>query len=149
MKVTYDKKEFFKDSESITTPKVLLNVCDPYQYNITDSNIFYSNYYTTPEKVWKSGNRNMGSISIDKIFSYHIICNMICIDLPKTQWNLVPFKYKYFELCCKKLKEYCDSNDIKLIASPIFGTEVIEGNWKKIISILNSHFPNFHLLIYK
>lgn len=148
MRIAYDKKEFFMDSEMITTPKILLNVCDPYYY-ITDSNLFYRNYYISPEQVWRKSDRKMGNVSYDSIFSYHTICNMICVDLPKTQWNLVPFKYNQFAACCNKLKKYCETNNIKLLISPIFGTEVIEGNWKQILSILSDKFPDFKLVIYK
>lgn len=150
MKVAHSKKEFFKDCELITSKKVLLDVCDLYYYGITDSNLFYQNYYTGMDKSFKQINpRKFGSIGFTDIFSYHQICHMICVDLPKTQYNIVPFHYDAFNICCKHLKEYCDKNEVNTLITPVFGKETIEGDWKEILNILKDNFPTHKLIIYK
>lgn len=149
MKITHEKKKFFRETESVVSKKVLLNVCDLHGYHRTDSNHFYASYYKQPEIDFKNEkDKHLGKIFFSKIFTYHIMCNMICIRLPKTPYNLVPFRYRAFESCCKKLKHYCDENEIKLILTPVFGREILEGNWKTILSILEKYFPDFHLVVY-
>lgn len=136
--------------ESVISKKVLLNICDVHGYNRTDSNLFYNNYYNSPKTDFlKEKNKYLGKIFFTDIFTYHVICNMICVQLPKTNYNIVPFKYNAFENCCKKLLNYCNRNEIKLILTPVFGSEVLEGNWKEILTILEKYFTDFHLVVYK
>lgn len=150
MKITQEKKKFFRDFESVITNKVLLNICDLHGYDRTDSNLFYDHYYKQPKEDFiNEKDKKLGKIFFTNIFSYHIICNMICVELPKTTYNLVPFKYTAFENCCRKLRNYCDNNDIKLILSPVFGSEILEGKWKKITDIIDHHFYDFHLIVFK
>lgn len=150
MKIIQDKKEFFKESESIIENKILLNICDKNKYGLTDSNEFYKSYYKQPEIDFiNKKNKHLGSVFYSKIFSYHIICNILCVELPKTPYNIVPFKYNIFEICCQKLKNYCDSNNIHFLVTPVFGKNILEGNWKVIMSILSNYFQDCKLLIYK
>ena len=50
VKVISKSKTKFKECEIDTIPKILLNICDMYNYGYTDSNIFYRNLYSDPEK---------------------------------------------------------------------------------------------------
>ena len=42
-----------------------------------------------------------------------------------------------------------DNNDIHTIYSPIFATEILEGNWKEILDIMNNIFINDNIFIFK
>ena len=143
MKIHYEISTNFSKYEYDTDPKILLNICNTIDYNVTDTNVFYSRFYTKIEKDFKKSNykNKFGNIDFCKIFAYHIVCNMFCVEWPKTYYNLIPFKMNYFKKCCLKLKDYIEKNSIKSILSPIFGTEILQGNWKEILLTMNDIFP--------
>ena len=152
MKIRYEITTNFSKYEYDTNPKILLNICNTIDYNVTDSNIFYSRFYTKIEKEFRKSNykNKFGNIDFCKIFSYHIVCNMFCVDWPKSTYNMIPFKLKYFKDCCLKLNNYIKENNIELILSPFFGTEILQGNWKDIITTMENIFPeNLKYIIFR
>lgn len=142
-------KTDYRNFEINPDNKILLNICDSIEYNVTDSNEFWSNYYS---KIQKDFNEHkpfkLGDVHYTKIFSYHIVCNMICVEWPKTFYNIKPFKINYFKKCCKKCSEYMKENNIHLIYTPVLGSKILEGNWKDILSILNTEFKDSELYIF-
>jgi hypothetical protein len=150
MKLTYLPKSDFLNYESDTINKICLDICDKYSYNSTDSNNFYSLYYTQPYQSFKKEpTHKYGEVFYTTIFSYQIICHMICVEYPKTYYNIKPFKPHIFKKCCLECKKYMDNNDIHTIYSPIFATEILEGNWKEILDIMNNIFINDNIFIFK
>lgn len=145
MKVIKCNKSDFKSCENTTIKKILINICDYLIYGLTDTNYFYRNWYTNPKNDYDQNNHNLGSVFYSKILSYHIIANMVCVELPKTAYNLKPFKMNYFERCCNSLKDFIDSNDIKEIHTPIFGTKILESNWSDILKTMKEVFDNSKL----
>lgn len=142
-KTDYPKFEISSDN------KILLNICDSYEYNVTDSNEFWSNYYL---KIKKDFNEykpyKLGNVHYTEIFSYHIVCNMICVEWPKTFYNLKPFKLNYFKKCCHKCYDYMKKNDFKIIYTPVFGSKILEGNWIDILSTMNQIFLDCEMYIF-
>ena len=144
MKIQNEISTNFKKYEYDTNLKILLNICNTIDYNVTDTNVFYSRFYTKIEKEFNESkiDHKFGNISFCKIFTYHVICNMFCVEWPKSYYNITPFKINYFKKCCLKLNNYIIQNDIKTILSPIFGTEILQGNWKDILKTMNDIFPS-------
>ena len=136
MKFLTKKISQFKECESNTTPKILLNICDYLRYGITDSNEFYRNYYVDPAKDFNrlqlEGKIKLGSVFYSTPLSYHIIANIVCVELPKTPYNLIPFKLKWFLSGCKRVLNYSIKHEIKEIHTPVFATDILEGDWGKI-----------------
>ncbi len=60
---------------------------------------------------------------------------------------MVPFKYKHFKTCCNKLAKYIEENKIKNLVAPVFGKEILEGNWTEILGIIKNTFPNTDLTV--
>ena len=152
MKINYEITSNFNKYEFITKPKILLNICDKIEYGVTDTNVFYNRFYNKIEKDFSNNisTHKYGGISMCKIFTYHIICDMFCVCWPKSVYNIKPFKPLIFKECCLKLCNYMKLNNIQDILSPIFGTEILEGNWKEILTILNDIFPeDTHYTIFK
>ncbi len=143
MKIRHEISTNFKKYEYDTNPKILLNICNTIDYNVTDTNTFYSRFYTKIEKEFRDPKNpnKFGNINFCKIFSYHIVCNMFCVEWPKSYYNMIPFKINYFKKCCLKLNDYIIENSIGTILSPIFGTEILQGNWKDILNIMGDIFP--------
>ena len=144
MRIQYDICSNFKNYEYVTEPKVLINICDADEYDVTDSNEFYNRFYAKTKDDFNNPayKHKLGSNAYINIYSYHIICNMFCVVWPKTQLNIKPFKYPFFKACCRNLKDYMLKNNIKNIISPPFGLEILEGKWKDIFIIMNGIFPN-------
>jgi len=143
MKLKYANKSEFLSRESVTEEKVMLNICDKYDYGVTDANQFYGLYYTKPEQDFKNtptSDKDYGNIFFTEIFSYHKICNMICVQWPKTQYNIRPFKIDHFRKCLLKLKEYMTKNNIKLVYTPVFAKDIFQGDWGGILTTMNSVF---------
>lgn len=137
MSVKYDTVSNFLNYESITDNKILLNICNDSVYGVTDSNEFYSRYYKLEDSFYNNKQKYVfGNNYYHNIFSYHIVCNMICVDWPKSFYNINPFKYNHFTKCIKKLNSYILNNNIKLILTPIFGKEILQGEWSKIMKII-------------
>ena len=133
-----DFRTFENDTEH---PRVLLNICDAHSYDVTDSNQFYNTFYLKPKKDFNSQTGlKLGDVFYTEIFSYHIICNMVCVKWPKTEINIQPFKLNYFRKCCLKCNDYMSKNNINLIYTPVFGTEILEGNWGQIIQTMCDTF---------
>ena len=145
MKIEKLNKSSFKCCENITNKKLLLNICDYLNYWLTDSNDFYRNLYVEPQKDYYENNHNLGDVFYSYPLSYHIIANLVCVQLPKTTFNLIPFKYKPFKTCCIKVLEYVKNNDIKEIHTPIFGTKILEGKWGDILLIMKDIFSRSNL----
>jgi len=146
----------FKKCENSTTKKVLLNICDHLKYGITDSNVFYRNRYVNPQRDFtdyqKQGLIKLGFVYYSKILSYHILANIVCAELPKAINNLVPFKYEAFIRGCNNLNSFIEKYEIEEIHTPIFGTKILEGDWKKIVMILRNTLTsnkNLRLCIYE
>lgn len=154
-------KYFITDVEEPSADyKIVINICSPLNYGITDSNRFLGKLYKKPEKTyyeWARGNYkytddghfNLGSNQYVSIFTYFTICNMLCINRQKAVDNLQPFKYDAFDICCKKLSEYCKKNDISQIRTIIFGKDILEGNWDKILGIIQKNCDWMDLYIYQ
>lgn len=123
--------------ESTCNKKVLLNICDYAVYGLTDSNQFYRNYYVDQINDYNNNPHPLGSVIYTKLLSYHILANMSCVVLPKTVYNLNPFKIEYFKKCCDNLINYIKENNIEEIHTPVFGTKILEGDWSEILSVLN------------
>lgn len=142
MQIQHEISTNFKKYEYDTNYKVLLNICNTIDYNVTDSNVFYSRFYNKIENEFKESNykHKFGDINFCNIFTYHIVCNMFCVEWPKSYYNMIPFKLNYFEKCCLKLNNFIIKNNIKKILSPIFGSEILQGNWKDIINTMNDIF---------
>ena len=142
MKIHYEIVSNFNNYEYDTNSKILLNICNTIEYGVTDTNSFYSRFYNKIEKEFKQHTilHKFGNISFCPIFTYHIICNMFCVEWPKNTYNITPFKIKYFKNCCLKLNDYIEKNNINTIMSPIFGTEILQGNWKDILALMNDIF---------
>lgn len=144
MKFLTKKISQFKECESNTTPKILLNICDYLRYGITDSNEFYRNYYVDPAKDFNKlqldGKIKMGTVFYSTPLSYHIIANIVCVELPKTTYNLIPFKLKWFLRGCERISKYCIKHNVKEIHTPVFGTDILEGDWSKIYSGMSKIF---------
>lgn len=130
--------QFKASCEATSYRKILLNICDYVTYGLTDSNIFYRNYYIDQVNDYKNNPHPLGSIIYTKLLSYHIMANMSCVVLPKTNYNLQPFKLDYFKKCCNKLIDYINDNEIEELHTPIFGTKLLEGNWNDIMSVLKN-----------
>ena len=60
---------------------------------------------------------------------------------------MTPFKYKHFTTCCKKLADYMRENMTKLLIAPVFGKEILEGNWTEILNIMKNTLPNCDLTV--
>lgn len=149
-------KSEFKQCENSTTKKVLLNICDYLNYGLTDSNDFYRNWYVNQvrdyDKLKLEGKIKLGTVFYSTPLSYHIIANLVCVRLPKTEYNLIPFDYEAFKNCCRSLREYIVSNEIKEIHTPVFGSKILEGNWSKIQEILKDimiGIPDLKMFVYK
>lgn len=140
VKIISKPKSKFKECEVNTTPKLLLNICDLYNYGFTDSNIFYRNLYADPEKdfykITIDRYFELGDIFYTKILSYLRMANIICVEFPKTSYNLIPFKYKPFKKAVEASINYIENNEIKEIHTPIFANRICEGDWSKILEIL-------------
>jgi hypothetical protein len=150
MKLTYLPKSDFLKYESDTNSKICLDICDKFSYDVTDSNTFYNLYYTKHrENFIKQSTPSYGDVLYTPIFSYQIICHMICVEYPKTYYNMKPFKPQLFKKCCLKCKKYMNENDIHIIYTPIFGTEILEGDWKEILNIMNTIFTNDNILTFR
>lgn len=142
MKLLKLEKSKFRTCEDTTIKKVLLNICDYLIYGLTDTNYFYRNWYIDPKCDFKVKDHTLGSVFYSKVLSYHIIANMVCVKMPKTTYNLNPFKLNWFKKCCNSLKEYIIANDIKEIHTPIFGTKILEGDWQSILQVMKETFEN-------
>lgn len=154
-------KYFFTDIEEPSVDyKIVINICDLIDCCHTDTNRLLNNLYSKPKKVyyeWASGKLNylndglfvLGGVQFVPIFTYFTVCNMLCINRPKAIDNLQPFKYDSFEVCCKKMKSYCDKNDIHQIRTTVFGKDILEGDWSKILSILQKTCNDLDLYIYE
>lgn len=140
MKIEKLSRSIFKQCENSTSKKLLLNICDYLNYGLTDSNDFYKNLYVEPQKDYYENNHNLGDVFYSTPLSYHIIANMVCVQLPKTTYNIIPFKMKWFKRCCNSVIEYINNNEIKEIHTPIFGTKILEGKWIDILSIMKETF---------
>jgi len=152
MKIQYEITSNFNKYEYDINTKILLNICNTTDYGVTDTNVFYARFYNKIEKefIKHTYNNKFGNISFCNIFTYHIVCNMFCVDWPKTIYNLTPFKINCFKTCCLKLAEYMSSNKIDYILSPVFGTEILQGDWREIISVMNDIFPeNTKYIVFK
>lgn len=153
MKVQFFNRSDFLILESDARNKILIDICDRYQYGVTETNQLYSQYYTKPAKNFRntpSSLKKYGDIFFTEITSYQILCHMICVDWPKSITNMMPFKINYFRKCCRKLNEYCKNNNIKLLNCTIFGIDILEGSWTEILQTMNDIFDeNIHLCIIK
>lgn len=157
VKVISKSKTKFKECEIDTIPKILLNICDLYNYGYTDSNIFYRNLYSDPEKdyfnITKDGYLKLGDVFYSKILSYLIMANIVCVEFPKTTYNLIPFKYKSFKKAVEAIIHYIKNHEIKEVHTPIFANRICEGDWSKIIEILKEELDkvsyDVSLYIYK
>ena len=144
----YPKTDYLK-FENSSENKILLNICDDSDYNVTDSNLFWSNYYTKIEKDFKKQPfKKIGDVFYTEILSYQIVCNMICVDWTKTYYNLKTFKLKYFQKCCYKCYDYMKNHDINIIYTPKLGTEILEGNWNEILNTLINVFHDCTLYLF-
>ena len=152
MKIVKKQKTHFKECENTTTPKILLNICDYVKYGLTDTNEFYRNWYVNPERDYNKLQENskikLGDCFFSTPLSYHTIANLVCVKLPKTSYNIIPFKYESFKTSLLIVKEYIDRKEIKEIHTPIFGTKIIEGSWLKIMNIIKYTFDTFDDLIF-
>ena len=157
VKVISKSKTKFKECEIDTIPKILLNICDLYNYGYTDSNIFYRNLYSDPEKdyfnITKDGYLKLGDVFYSKILSYLIMANIVCVEFPKTTYNLIPFKYKSFKKAVEAIIHYIENHEIKEVHTPIFANRICEGDWSKIIEILKEELDkvsyDVSLYVYK
>lgn len=150
MKLTYLPKSDFLKYECDTTYKICLDICDKFTYDVTDSNLFYNLHYINHRNNFISHSTpEYGDVIYTTIFSYQIICHMICVKYPKTYYNIKPFKPHLFKKCCLKCKEYMNENDIHMIYAPLFGTEILEGNWKEILNIMDTIFINDSIYVFK
>jgi hypothetical protein len=149
MKIQYIPKHEYKSYECTTYKKICLDICDTTVYGETDSNFFYKLYYINLDDIYNKTSKKLGLNIYKDIFSYQILCQMICVELPKSYYNIKPFKLKYFEKCCKYCKRFMLDNDINTIYTPIFGTEILEGNWKEILDVMNSIFINDSIYVFK
>lgn len=151
MKIEKKQKTHFKECENTTIPKILLNICDVVSYGRTDSNEFYRNWYTKPQKSFNILNNEglikLGYYWFDYELSYHIIANLVCVELPKTTYNIIPFKYKPFRTALYGVKKFIKENQIQEIHTPIFGTKIIEGDWIKILKIIKEVFEDSEDLV--
>jgi len=145
MKLIQLDKSQFKSCENTVTKKILINICDYLIYGLTDTNHFYRNWYVDPKRDYESNDHSLGTVIYSKPLSYHIIANMVCVQLPKTSYNLQPFKLNYFKKCCDNLASYIQENDVKEIHAPVFGTKILEGDWKCILSVMREIFENSSL----
>lgn len=144
MKIVHKKKKEFKDCEFTATKKVLINICDYLIYGLTDSNSFYRNLYVDPPRDYENSNHKLGDVIYSHPLSYHTIANIVCVALPKTSYNIIPFRYNSFKTALNRLKGYIKNNDIHEIHTPIFGTKIIEGDWNKIMKIFQEVFDNLN-----
>lgn len=144
MKIHYDIVSNFSKYECDTNTKILLNICNTTEYGVTDTNFFYSRFYNKIEKEFKKHTfyNKFGDITFCPIFTYHIVCNMFCVQWPKNIYNMIPFKIKCFESCCLKLREKLLKDNINTLLSPVFGTEILQGNWKDILATMNEIFDD-------
>lgn len=156
MKIVKKSKTVFKECENTTIKKILLNICDVVSYGRTDSNEFYRNWYTKPQKSFNILNNEglikLGYYWFDHELSYHIIANLVCVELPKTTYNIIPFKYKPFRTALHGVKKFIKENDVIEIHTPIFGTKIIEGDWLRILGIIKETFEdieNLSIYIYE
>lgn len=150
MKLTYLPKTNFLNYECDITNKICLDICDPNSYGVTDSNEFYNRYYLKHiHNFEREPTHKFGEVFYTTIFSYQKICHMICVEYPKSYYNLKPFKPKYFQKCCNICKLYMKNNDIHVIYTPIFGTEILEGSWKEILDIMCNIFIDDKIFIFK
>lgn len=150
MRITKIPCTDFLKYENTHNSKILLNICNHNTYGITDSNTFYSRFYTKIESDFKKQNDlKFGHNFYTEIFSYEIICNMICVKWPKTQYNIKPFNLNYFKSCCKQCSDYMLKNNIEDIYTPVFGTEILEGRWNEILETLNTYFPSKNLFLFR
>lgn len=154
VKIINKSKTKFKECEIDTTPKLLLNICDLYSYGFTDSNIFYRNLYSDPEKDYSkmtiSSYFELGDVFYSKILSYLIMANIVCVEFPKTTYNLIPFKYKSFKKAAETIIQYIEKHEIKEVHTPIFANRICEGDWSKIIEILKEELDkvSYDVLLY-
>lgn len=144
MNIIKKQKSHFKECENTVISKILLNICDYLKYGLTDTNSFYKNLYVNPERDYNrlqsESKIRLGSCFFSSPLSYHIIANLVCVEFPKTTYNLIPFKYKSFKTSLLTVREYIIKKDIKEIHTPIFGTKIIEGDWNRILSIIKDIF---------
>lgn len=147
MNVKYLSETDFRSFEASTDKKILLNICSDSEYGVTDSNIFWARYYTKPAKEFRK--QRVGNIFFTNIFSYHLICNMVCVKWPKSFYNMKPFKLNSFNDCCKKCNDFMKKNDFNTIFTPVFGTEILEGNWTEILQTMNNNFKDMFLYIFR
>ena len=139
----------FKNFETSCEYKLLLNICTDTEW-VTDSNMFWDRFYTKPKEDFiKHKNKKLGDVFYSKIFSYHVICNMVCVKWPKSWYNIKPFKIKTFDICCSKTIKYCKENGFNSIYTPIFAKEIFEGKWNEILGVLEKNFPNKNLYIFR
>jgi len=73
---------------------------------------------------------------------------MLCVNRPKAVDNLQPFQYESFNSCCQKMNLYCKENDIHQIRTIVFGTKILEGEWDRIVRIIQINCNDLDLHIY-
>lgn len=149
MKIRYIPKSDYVKYESSIDRKICLDICDKTTYGDTDSNFFYKLHYLNLDDKYNQTSKKFGMNIYKEIFSYQILCQMICVELPKTYYNIKPFKLNHFKTCCIKCKKYMIDCDIHIIYTPVFATEILEGNWKDIINVMSDVFTNDIINIFK
>lgn len=152
MELVYLSRNDIKNCHFLPINKILLNICDYINYGLTDTNQFYRNYYSRPKDDYENYKSKLstpyiksGTVIYSRLFSYFTIANIVCVRFPKTSYNLIPFDYEGFKNALFNVKQYVSEHEIKELHSIVFGTKTIEGNWSKIIDIMNDIFKDNNL----